>query len=73
MNRCDRVAKRNERPVIQHQLPNTMAASAKRSATETSGAVVPSWYLIASHVEPQISVEMTNSVEGERNFTMRGF
>jgi chorismate mutase len=31
---------------------------------------MPSWNLIASHVEPQISVEMANSVTGERSDTM---
>jgi hypothetical protein len=31
---------------------------------------LPSWNLIASHVEPQISVEMAKSAGGERGVTV---
>jgi len=57
--------------VKRHHPARTIAPSAKRYATETSGDTTPSWNLIANHVEPQISVEIVKSETGERNDTRR--
>jgi len=53
-----------------HHAASSSAASAKRVATDHSGATTPSWNLIASHVEPQIAVEMAKSADGERSDTI---
>jgi len=61
MNTCCEGENESDLPVARHPMATITAASAKRYATDTSGATTPSWYLMPSQVEPQINVAMANS------------
>ena len=47
--------------VARHHAASMRLASAKRYATDSSGATVPSWNVMASHVEPQMRLDVRNS------------
>ena len=71
MRACWRTLKRIGFPMTTHHAPSSTAAQREAIGhRDASDATLPSWYLMASQVEPQISVESTNSAGAERTFGM---